>query len=116
MYVLLTITTDYTDNFTETVFKSVFCGWRRVVGCWTSSDTSYESEEDDVEDGSPPIPQPLKLSPPLLATLSPPSSLSVAVVSPPDPAIGVNSHTPIATVHTYMTKQHAPEKYYQSTS
>ena len=46
MYVLLTITTDYTDNVTETLMKGVFRGWNWAWDCWSASDGG---EEDVVE-------------------------------------------------------------------
>jgi hypothetical protein len=51
MYVLLTLTTDYADNVTETVLKSVFKAWRVLTSCWhTDADTDTDVDELESRD------------------------------------------------------------------
>lgn len=57
MYVLLTITTDYTDNMTENVMKSVFRGWSWARRTWlnvSSCEERYDSDSESDDFSSPP--------------------------------------------------------------
>lgn len=44
MFLLITLTTDCTENMTESLMKNVFRGWNWMRRCWQAEDREHESD------------------------------------------------------------------------